>query len=83
MNGLVFSEKPTKFYIGLLHNEKNYVQIHGQRSGLKVWVNISFHELSEQEKLKSRDVSQIGHWGMGDTEYIVKMNVILTCLLGS
>lgn len=82
MNGLVFSEKPTKFYIGLLHNEKNYVQIHGQRSGLKVWVNISFHELSEQEKLKSRDVSQIGHWGMGDTEYIVKNERDFDMLVG-
>jgi hypothetical protein len=81
-NNIVFTEKPTKFYVGWLHNEKNYVQIHGQRSGLKVWISIKFNELSEQERLKSRDVSHIGHWGMGETEYIVKNERDFDMLVG-
>lgn len=81
-HGIVFIEKPTKLYIGLLHNDKNYVQIHGQSSGLKVWITIGFNELSEQEKLKSRDVSNIGHWGIGETEYLIKNESDFDCLIG-
>ena len=81
-NGLPFLEKPTKFYIGMIHHEKNYVQIHGVKYGLKVWITIPFEELSEQEKLKSRDVSHVGHWGMGNTEYLVKNDRDFDTLLG-
>ncbi len=67
-NEIKFVENPTKMYIGMINNEKNYFQVHGQSLGLKIWINIDFTSLSEQEKLKARDVSNIGHWGMGNTE---------------
>jgi len=71
--GMEFDENPTKLYIGLLtkSNNKNFCQIHGQQKGLKMWININIKELSEQEKLNVRDVSNIGHWGMGETEAII------------
>lgn len=66
--GLNFSEKPTKRYINLLANTKSFCQICGLKSGLKIWINLEPADLSEEETLKVRDVSKIGHWGMGDIE---------------
>jgi predicted transport protein len=71
--GMKFEEKPTKLYIGLLtkSNNKNFCQIHGQQKGLKIFININIKELTGQEKLNVRDVSNIGHWGTGETEAII------------
>jgi len=70
-NGISLKENPTKFYIGIIINDTNFLQVHGQKSGLKVWIITPFNELSEQDKLKSRDVTNIGHWGMGNTECFI------------
>jgi predicted transport protein len=75
--GMNFEEKPAKPYIGWVESNKdngvsnNFCQINGQKSGLKIWVklNSDMSDLTEQEKLKVRDVSKIGHWGMGDIEF--------------
>lgn len=67
--GVEFKENPTKFYIGLISGTgKNFCQIHGQKSGLKLWLNLELSDLSEEETLKVRDVSKIGRWGMGTLE---------------
>lgn len=70
--GLKFTQKPTKFYIGLISEKSNFCQIHGQKSGLKIWLNLDITDLSEQATLNVRDVSKIGHWGMGNIECVVK-----------
>lgn len=68
--GVVFSENTTRLYIGWLTQEnKNFCQIHGQKSGLKVWVNLDMSDLTETEKLHVRDVGNVGHWGLGDIEF--------------
>ena len=70
--GLKFKENPTKQYIGLISEaHKNFCQIHGQKSGLKLWLNLNLVDLSKEETLKVRDVSKIGHWGMGNIECTV------------
>jgi predicted phage tail component-like protein len=71
--GLIFEQNPTKFYIGLISkaNSKNFCQIHGQKRGLKIWINLEINDLTEQEKLLVKDVSNIGHWGMGQTEAMI------------
>ncbi|MFH1525355.1 MAG: DUF5655 domain-containing protein [Bacteroidota bacterium] len=69
---LDFSENPTKRYISLLVDTKSFSQICGLKSGLKIWVNLDLAELSEEESLRVRDVSKIGHWGMGDVECFVE-----------
>jgi len=74
---LDFSENPTKRYISLLVDTKSFCQICGLKSGLKIWVDLDFAELSEEESLRVRDVSKIGHWGMGDVECFVDNGVEL------
>lgn len=63
-----FVENPTKRYISLLTDSKSFCQVCGLKSGLKIWINLEMNELSEEESLKARDVSKIGHWGMGNVE---------------
>lgn len=70
--GITFTENPTKHYISLLHDSKSFCQICGLKSGLKIWINLNLNELTEEESLKVRDVSKIGHWGMGDIECFVE-----------
>ncbi len=70
--GITFSENPTKRYISLLQDSKSFCQICGLKSGLKIWINLVMNELTEEESLKVRDVSKIGHWGMGDIECFVE-----------
>lgn len=70
--GINFTENPTKHYISLLQDSKSFCQICGLKSGLKIWVNLDLNELTEEESLNVRDVSKIGHWGMGDIECFVE-----------
>ncbi len=70
--GITFTENPTKRYISLLKDSKSFCQICGLKSGLKIWINLELNELTEEESLKVRDVSKIGHWGMGDIECFVE-----------
>ncbi len=70
--GLIFDEKPTKFYIGLISHKSNFCQIHGQKTGMKIWLSLDINDISEQASLNVRDVSNIGHWGMGNIECVVK-----------
>ncbi|MFH1825293.1 MAG: DUF5655 domain-containing protein [Candidatus Firestonebacteria bacterium] len=81
-NNIRFVENPTKSYIGILDKDNNYFQVHGQKSGLKLFINIDYSELSEQEKLKTRDVSEIGRSGIGNTECIIKNENDFDWLLG-
>lgn len=67
-----FTENPTKRYISLLIDSKSFCQVCGLKSGLKIWINLEMSELSEEESLKARDVSKIGHWGMGNIECFVE-----------
>lgn len=69
---LNFTENPTKRYISLLVDTKSFCQLCGLKSGLKIWVNLVMNELSEEESLKVRDVSKIGHWGMGNVECFIE-----------
>jgi len=69
---LSFTENPTKRYISLLVDSKSFCQLCGLKSGLKIWVNLIMNELSEEESLKVRDVSKIGHWGMGNVECFIE-----------
>lgn len=80
--GLIFTEKPTKFYIGLISDKSNFCQIHGQKSGLKIWINLNMIDISEHQSLKVRDVSNIGHWGMGNIECVVQNSLDFEWLIG-
>lgn len=55
---------------------RNIVSVVPLRSGLKLYINISFAEL-EDEKNLCRDVSKVGHWGVGEVEFkIINRNQV-------
>lgn len=59
-------EKANKMYIGYKHG-KNFCEIWLQVKALRIWLDISPAELDDPDHLV-RDVSQIGHWGTGESE---------------
>ena len=62
--------RPRKKYIGFVAGS-NFVDVHPQKSQLKLWINMPKGELDDPKDV-ARDVSAIGHWGNGDYEVIVK-----------
>jgi predicted transport protein len=62
--------KPKKIYIGFI-SKTNFVDIHLQKNGIKLWLNLQKGQLNDPEKM-ARDVSSIGHWGNGQYEIAIK-----------
>ncbi len=62
--------RPRRFYISFATN-KNFIDIHLQQTQLKLWLNLKKSELDDSKNI-ARDVSNIGHWGNGDYEIILK-----------
>jgi predicted transport protein len=60
------AEKANKHYICYKHG-KNFVEVQLQTTGLKIWLDVTFHELQDKFDL-TRDVSKIGHYGTGNVE---------------
>lgn len=48
-----------------------FVYIHIQKNALKIWINLKIGQLDDPKNL-AKDVSNVGHWGNGDYEIIVK-----------
>ncbi|MEE9236353.1 MAG: DUF5655 domain-containing protein [Thermoplasmata archaeon] len=61
---------PRKHYIGF-KADTNFVDIHPQKSQLKLWINLLLGELDDPRGI-ARDVSKIGRWGNGDYELTVR-----------
>lgn len=62
--------KPKKKYVAFVASS-NVVDIHIQRNGLKLWLNLSKNTLDDPKNI-ARDVSEIGHWGNSDYEISLK-----------
>ena len=62
--------RPRKLYIGFVAGT-NFVDVHPQRMQLKLWINLPKGELDDPKSM-ARDVSEVGHWGNGDYEILVK-----------
>lgn len=60
------TEKANKMYIGYKHG-KNFCEIRLQTKALQIWLDISAADLDDPYQM-ARDVSNIGHYGTGDTE---------------
>jgi len=71
--------KPKKKYIAFVYG-KNIVDIHPQKTALKMWLNMSIGELDDPKQL-TRDVSKTGHWGNGDYEIRISSDENLEYLL--
>ncbi|MBK7184071.1 MAG: hypothetical protein IPH89_14785 [Bacteroidetes bacterium] len=62
--------KPKKFYIAFVASS-NVVDIHIQKNGLKLWLNLQQGQLDDPKGI-TRDVSSVGHWGNGDYEIQIR-----------
>jgi predicted transport protein len=65
-----FEVKPKKLYIAFVANS-NVVDVHLQKSNLKMWINLKKGDLDDSKNL-AKDVSNTGHWGNGDYEIQIK-----------
>ena len=64
--------KPTKVYIGF-KKKQNICSIAVMKNSLKFWLNLKLGSLKDEKSI-ARDVSTIGHHGLGDYEIIIKDN---------
>ena len=57
-------------YVRFAHGKNIFCCVHLQKSGLRVWLKLDYSDLESPPKY-ARDVSNIGHWGVGDVELAV------------
>ncbi|KXK17383.1 MAG: hypothetical protein UZ15_CFX003002496 [Chloroflexi bacterium OLB15] len=62
-------ETANKLYIAYRHG-KNFCEIELLSKSLKITIDIPFNELDDPQEL-ARDVSSVGHWGTGETQFKV------------
>lgn len=61
--------KPLKVYIAF-KIERNFADIHIQKSQIKIWLNLPKGRLEDSKGI-SKDVSKLGHYGNGDYELTI------------
>ena len=71
--------RPRKLYIGFVAGS-NFVDVHPQRTQLKLWINLPKGELDDPKNM-ARDVSEVGHWGNGDYQVLVESSENLDYLM--
>lgn len=54
-------------YISYMHGKNIFCCVHIQKSGFRIWLKLNYSRL-EKPPDYIRDVSNIGHWGVGDVE---------------
>lgn len=54
-------------YVGYVHGKSIFCSVHILKSGLRVWLKLNYSEI-ENPPDYVRDVSSIGHWGVGNVE---------------
>ncbi|MBW1679668.1 MAG: type I restriction enzyme HsdR N-terminal domain-containing protein, partial [Deltaproteobacteria bacterium] len=54
-------------YVSYMHGKAIFCCVHVQKSGLRIWLKLNYSRL-ENTPNYVRDVSNIGHWGVGDVE---------------
>lgn len=64
------NRKFLKKYIGYRRDKSTFCSVHLRKSGLRIWVKLNYPELEDPPEFV-RDVSNVGHWGVGDVEVSV------------
>ena len=67
--------RPTKKYIGFIRN-RNFCSMFVQKKKIKLWISMKKGELNDYKNLM-RDVSHVGHHGIGDFECLLDTNTDL------
>jgi hypothetical protein len=57
-------------YVRYTHGKNIFCCVHLQKSGLRVWLKLNYSDLESPAEYV-RDVSNIGHWGVGDVELAI------------
>lgn len=57
-------------YVRYTHGKNIFCCVHLQKSGLRVWLKLNYKDLESSYEYV-RDVSNIGHWGVGDVELAI------------
>ena len=57
-------------YVRYSHGKNIFCCVHLQKSGLRVWLKLNYLDLESPPEYV-RDVSKIGHWGVGDVELAI------------
>ena len=54
-------------YVAYVHKKSTFCSVHLLKSGLRIWLKLDAAHLENLPDYV-RDVSNIGHWGVGDVE---------------
>ena len=57
-------------YVRYSHGKNIFCCVHLQRSGLRTWLKLNYSDLDTPPD-HVRDVSRVGHWGVGDVELAI------------
>ena len=57
-------------YVRYSHSKNIFCCVRVQKSGLRVWLKLNYSDLENPPEYV-RDVSDIGHWGVGDVELAI------------
>lgn len=60
-------KKHLAWYISYSHGKDIFCCVHILKSGLRIWLKLNYSHLKNPPEYV-RDVSKIGHWGIGDVE---------------
>jgi predicted transport protein len=66
------ARRPTKMYIGYFAGKKSFFTMELQKTRIWVYLSIPPADATPWTETEMRDASNIGHFGMGDTEFDLK-----------
>lgn len=61
------NKKYLAMYISYLYGKAIFCSVHLQKSGLRIWLKLKYTNIDTPPEYV-RDVSKVGHWGVGDVE---------------
>lgn len=69
--GADIERRPSKFYVGYFGHNKSFCTIVIQTSKIRVFLGLEPGQLDAWAKKRTKDVSNVGHYGMGNTEFVL------------
>jgi len=70
LNPTAVRRKYLATYVRYTHGKNTFCCVHLQKSGLRVWLKLNYSNLESPPEYV-RDVSNVGHWGVGDVELAI------------
>ncbi|MCL0080190.1 DUF5655 domain-containing protein [Dehalococcoidia bacterium] len=70
LDAIAVQRKYLAKYVKYTHGKNIFCCVHLQKTGLRVWLKLNYSDLESPPEYV-RDVSKIGHWGVGDVELAI------------